>query len=79
VSRQGKPHRGRLKDFRFKAGDILLLQGAAEELNEAVARFGALPLRERDLSLGRRGRGTTVLLCFAGAVLAAATGDVSLP
>jgi di/tricarboxylate transporter len=79
VSRQGKPHRGRLKDFRFKAGDILLLQGAAEELNEAVARFGALPLRERDLSLGRRGRGTTVLLCFAGAVLAAATGYVSLP
>ena len=79
VARQGKPHRGRLKDFRFKAGDILLLQGAAEELNEAVARFGALPLRERDLSLGRRGRGTTVLLCFAGAVLAAATGYVSLP
>ncbi|MDF1750684.1 MAG: SLC13 family permease [Alphaproteobacteria bacterium] len=79
VSRQGKPHRGRLKDFKFRPGDILLLQGAAEELDEAVARFGALPLRQRDLSLGRRGRGTTVLAFFAAAVLAAATGYVALP
>ena len=27
VSRQGTPYRGRLKEFRFKAGDVLLLQG----------------------------------------------------
>lgn len=79
VSRQGRPHRGRLKDFRFKAGDILLLQGAAEELDEAVARFGALPLRARDISLGRRQRGFEVLVCFAGAVLLASLGLVALP
>ncbi len=79
VSRQGRPHRGRLKDFRFRAGDILLLQGAAEELDEAVARFGALPLRAKDISLGRRQRGTVVLVCFAGAVLFASLGLVALP
>ncbi len=58
---------------------VLVLGCAAVEVKVAVARFGALPVRVRDLSLGRRGRGTTVLLCFAGAVLAAATGYVSLP
>jgi di/tricarboxylate transporter len=79
VSRQGRPHRGRLKDFRFQPGDILLLQGAAEELSEAVARTGALPLKERDLNLGRRWRGQAMLVCFASAVLAAAFGLLSLP
>ena len=78
VSRQGKPHRGRLKDFRFRPGDILLLQGAAEEVNEAVTRFGALPLRQRDLGLGRRKRGPLAFACFAGAIAVAALGILPL-
>lgn len=79
VSRQGRPHRGRLKDFRFRPGDILLLRGASEELAEAVARTGALPLKERELNLGRRWRGRLMLGCFSAAVLSAALGILSLP
>lgn len=79
VSRQGRQHRGRLKDFRFRAGDLLLLHGAAEELDEAVRRFGALTLKARDLDLGRRSRGHAVLAIFAAAVLAAAFGLLALP
>lgn len=79
VARNGRAHRGRLKDFQFRAGDILLLQGAADELNAAVSRFGCLPLRERDLSLGRRDRGPIVLASFAAAVVAASLGVVPLP
>jgi len=78
VSRQGRRHRGRLKDFKFRAGDLLLLQGASEELEEAVRRFGALTLKARDLDLGRRSRGHMVLGIFATAVLAAALGVLPL-
>ncbi len=79
VSRQGRPHRGRLKDFRFRTGDILLLRGAKEELEAAASRLGGLALRERALDLGRRSRGPAVIAAFALAVAAAAFGLVALP
>lgn len=49
VSRQGKPYRGRLKDFRFEVGDLLLLQGERENLEEAAVKLGCLPLAERKI------------------------------
>ncbi|MGE0472777.1 MAG: SLC13 family permease [Nitrospirales bacterium] len=53
VSRQGTPYRGRLKEFRFKAGDVLLLQGDKERIFEVIGLLGCLPLAERGIQLSK--------------------------
>jgi di/tricarboxylate transporter len=53
VSRQGRPHRSKLSDFRVRAGDVLLLYGEADAISEALAAFGCLPLRARSLRMAR--------------------------
>ncbi len=79
VSRQGKPHRGRLRSFRFRAGDVVLLHGEAERLHDAVVRFGCLPLRERSIQFGRRIPALLPVVLFAAAIGAAVAGLVSIP
>lgn len=76
VSRQGTPYRGRLRAFRFAAGDVLLLQGEAERLRDVVSSIGCLPLAERDLTepaLPRKGAHRSILI-FTAAVALGATG-----
>ncbi len=74
VSRQGKPHRGRLRSFRFRTGDVLLLHGEAERAPDALAAFGCLPLAERGVSLGKRGTAPALTAIFAAAILASSLG-----
>lgn len=74
VSRQGKPHRGRLRSFRFRTGDVLLLHGEAERVPDALAAFGCLPLAERGVSLGKRGTAPALIAIFAAAILASSLG-----
>jgi di/tricarboxylate transporter len=45
----------RLDRVRFKAGDILLLQGAPSKINFAVTEMGCLPLADRNFSIGKTG------------------------
>lgn len=76
VSRQGTPYRGRLRAFRFAAGDVLLLQGETERLRDVVSSIGCLPLAERGLTepaLPRTGAHRSILI-FAAAVALGATG-----
>lgn len=79
VSRQGEPFRGRLKNLRFRTGDVLLLEGEAERLPEIVASLGCLPLAERGLVVGRRHQAALALGVFAVAIAAASAGLVSMP
>jgi di/tricarboxylate transporter len=72
VARQGTPYRGRLKTFRFRVGDVLLLHGEAERIPEAIAAFGCLPLAERGLRLGGRDRAPALIGIFAAAIAAPA-------
>ncbi|MCR9222302.1 MAG: SLC13 family permease [Alphaproteobacteria bacterium] len=74
VSRQGRPYRGRLRNFRLRAGDVLLLQGLQRDLPDVIARLGGLPLAERSLSMGRRSKSYLALILFGAAVAAAAVG-----
>lgn len=76
VSRQGRPYRGRLRNFRFAAGDVLLLQGETERLDDVIAAIGCLPLARRGLaSFGGKRRGPlAATLLFAGAIAVGATG-----
>ena len=44
VSRQGRRIHGRLHTVRFRAGDVLLIQGPGNEMSETLARLGCLPI-----------------------------------
>lgn len=81
VSRQGQPYRGRLRAFRFAAGDVLLLQGEADRLHDVVGSLGCLPLAERGLRPPprRTDRSLLALACFLGAIALATSGLVSIP
>ena len=79
VSRQGTPYRGRLKEFRFKAGDVLLLQGDKEQLLEVIGSLGCLPLAERGIHLGRSGQAWLAGGLLGLALISALSGLVSLP
>jgi len=41
VSREGRPFRERVRQVRFQAGDVLLVQGDAEQLPEVIATLGS--------------------------------------
>jgi di/tricarboxylate transporter len=76
VSRQGRPIRERLMSLTIKAGDVLLLQGDADRLSEAIAKIGCLPLAERGLQIGKRNQAGLCAGIFAAAIIAAATGTL---
>jgi len=71
VARQGRPYRGRLRNFRFQVGDVLLLHGESDRVPEALAAFGCLPLAARGLSMGQRHKAPALILIFAAAIAAA--------
>ncbi len=79
VSRQGRPLRERLRALRFRAGDVLWVQGDPATVAEDVAALGCLPLAERGLKVGKRHQAGLTAAVFAAAVLAAAVGVVPLP
>ena len=79
MSRQGKPFRGRLREFRFRAGDVLLLEGDPERLPSVIGAIGCLPLAERGLQIQRERKGLLAIGIFVSAVAAASFGLVSLP
>ena len=53
LARQGRPIREEILRVRLRAGDVLLLQGYAGTIPEALSALGCLPLAERDLALHR--------------------------
>ncbi len=53
VARQGERIRARLSRIRFNPGDVLLLQGRTDTLQEAMSMLGCLPLAERGLRIGQ--------------------------
>ncbi|GJL63495.1 MAG: SLC13 family permease [Nitrospirales bacterium] len=79
VSRQGKPYRGRLKSFRFRAGDVLLLQGEKEQVIEVISALGCLPLAERGLKIGGKSQAWLAAGIFGLAIASATFGLLALP
>ena len=71
VSRQGEAPNKRLKRFRFTVGDLLLLQGSAQQLQAALGALGLLPIAERNLPPSRRRALPAVGFFLAGIVVTA--------
>ena len=78
ASRAGTPHRNRLRDFQFRAGDVLLLHGEGDELQEAIIRLNCYPLAPRGLSIHGSAKAMPALVIFMLAIGAVASGWISI-
>ena len=72
VARAQSRHRGRLKSFRFAAGDVLLLRGPGPQIKSALSTLGLLPLASRDVGLGRPARALIAVAITLSALAASA-------
>jgi di/tricarboxylate transporter len=78
ISREGARLNARPDQIRFRAGDVLLLQGRTEALREVMSTLGCLPLVERGLKLGQPRRIFLCVAIFAAALTATALGLVPI-
>lgn len=74
VSRQGRRIKRRIRAIAFEAGDILLLQGNRQTLQDALQHLGCLPLARRNLALIRPRKGALATGLFAASVAVIALG-----
>ena len=74
LAREGVPIQERIARVRFRAGDVLLLQGEESEMPDAIAQMGCLPLATRNLNIGRGGKVLIPVLVFAASVFATVIG-----
>ena len=79
VSRQGQRLRERVRRLVVQAGDVLLLLGPSEELNEAIQRLGCLPLAKRGLQVLQREKAGVAVAVFVAAIALASFGLIYLP
>ncbi len=79
VSRQGKTFRERVRQLTIRAGDVLLLVGPQDRLNDAAQWLGALPLADRGLVVTQHRRAAFAVGVFALAVALAALNALYLP
>ena len=80
ISRHGKRIAGRVRRTPVRAGDVLLLMGPANALEETARWLGGLPLKpRRTLAVAQRQKAWLAIAMFAAAVMAAAFGLVYLP
>ena len=79
VSRQGQRFHERVRKLNIEAGDILLLMGPSERLNEISDWIGGLPLAERGLQVINRSMAGLAVAIFGGAIALASFGVLYLP
>ncbi|HYD67123.1 SLC13 family permease [Azospirillum sp.] len=72
ISRHGERVATRLRNLRFQAGDVLVLQGSAEAMPDTLRGLGCLPLIDRATGLGRRGQEYLPLVLLALAMVTVA-------
>ena len=74
VSRRGRSFRERVRKLQILPGDILLLYGAEDRLDQAVQWLGCLALADRGLTVLQRQKAGLAIGAFALAILAASLG-----
>ena len=79
VSRQGTRFRDRVRKLNIKAGDVLLLLGPQERLDEVVSWLGVLPLADRQHAVIQRKKAMLAVGLFLGAIALSVSGLLYLP
>ena len=78
VARQGARLQVRLGNIELAAGDVLLVQGRADNLEEILSTLGCLPLGEREVRIGQPRRAFLGTAIFAAAIILAAFNFLSV-
>jgi len=79
VAREGQPFRGGLRAFRFRTGDVLLLEGDPDRLSDVISTIGCLPLADRNIQLAHQETPWIAMGLFAAAIAATTMGLTSFP
>lgn len=78
LARQGGQLRTKPDSVKLRTGDVLLLQGPVEILEEVLPTLGLLPLVERGLRVGQPRRVAMGVLIFGTSLILAATGVLAI-
>lgn len=78
ISRNGVKFRERVRRLDIEAGDILLLLGPTERVNDVTNWLGVLPLAERGLNVTQYKRAGLAAGIFAAAITVASFGGLYL-
>ena len=78
LARQGSQLRSKPDTVKLRVGDVLLLQGPVEILEEVLPTLGLLPLVERGLRVGQPRRVAMGVLIFGTSLALAATGVLAI-
>jgi di/tricarboxylate transporter len=76
VSRKQKQILKRLDHVRFQAGDVLMLQGREQTIDESIRSMGCLPLAERGLRIGFKKQIAVSVSIFFVAILLVLAGTL---
>ena len=68
VARQGQPIRKRLGDVVFRVGDVLLLHGSKDDVEEHTTGLSLLPLAEREVRVGVFSKVSLAVIIFGAAI-----------
>jgi len=74
IARQGKPIKQRLENLKFKVGDVLLLQGNSDILEDNITVLRLLPLEHRDIEVGIFSKVSLSLMIFGCSILLSILG-----
>lgn len=73
ISRGGQRSTARLGRLSFGEGDVVVLHGPNDAMNDALANLGALPLAQRNLQLGKPRQPLLTVLILLACVVSSAT------
>ena len=68
VARQGQPIRKRLGDVVFRVGDVLLLHGTKDDVEEHTTGLSLLPLEDREVRVGVFSKVSLAVFIFGAAI-----------
>lgn len=78
VARQGRRFRQRVRKLPIQPGDVVLLLGPENRVNDAIDWLGVLPIAERSHSVIQRSKALFAIAVFAAAVAGSVMGLFSL-
>jgi di/tricarboxylate transporter len=74
ISRQNQRIKKRIDHVKFQVGDVLLVQGENDKIDETLDRMGCLPLADRGINLGEPKKILLSLSIFGLALVLIITG-----
>lgn len=72
IARSGQAFKKRLNHVNLRGGDVLLLQGFADNLQDTIVSLGLLPLAERGIEVGFRRKALVPIIIFGAAIILSA-------